>query len=130
VAARDIIHEAVRNALIMDKLTDYQTIIEDVFQDFLNIHREPLEKNGIETLPVLDGDHGRYLILRSGWHDKERIQHVLVFIRLVGGKVWVEEDWTDFDFVGRLLDEGIPQEDIVLAFHHPAMRPLTEFAPL
>lgn len=38
------------------------------------------------------------------------------------------EDWTDFDVVGRLMEAGIPQKKIVLAFHHPDMRPLTEFA--
>lgn len=116
----------------MDKLVQYQyqPIIEDVFQDFFDIYREPLADSGIETLPVTDDEHGRYLILRSGWQGKERVQHVLVFIRLVGSKVWVEEDWTDFDFVGRLLEAGVPAEDIVLAFHHPSLRPLTEFAAM
>jgi hypothetical protein len=40
----------------------------------------------------------------------------------------VDEDCTGFDGVGHLLEANIPQEDIVLAFHHPQLRPLTEFA--
>jgi len=27
-----------------------------------------------------------------------------------------------------LLDMGVPHQDIVPAFHHPGMRPLTQFA--
>jgi hypothetical protein len=40
----------------------------------------------------------------------------------------VEEDWTDFDVVRHLLEANISQEDVVPAFHHTQLRPLTEFA--
>lgn len=30
--------------------------------------------------------------------------------------------------VDRLLEAGVPKEDIVLAFHHPLLRSRTEFA--
>ena len=51
-----------------------------------------------------------------------------VLLRLVNGKVWVETDNTDYDFVEHLLGAGIPKTDIVLAFHHPSLRPHTDFA--
>ncbi|MHC5722062.1 MAG: element excision factor XisI family protein [Nostoc sp.] len=44
------------------------------------------------------------------------------------GKVWVEEDATNLCVVDDLLSAGIPQADIVLGFHHPSKRGLTEFA--
>lgn len=51
-----------------------------------------------------------------------------VLIRIVGDKVYVEEDNTDYVFVDRLLEAGIPAEDIVLAWHPPELRPYTAFA--
>jgi hypothetical protein len=51
-----------------------------------------------------------------------------MFLRLENGKIWVKTDSTNFGIVDDLLTAGIPQQDIVLAFHHPQKRPFTEFA--
>jgi len=42
------------------------------------------------------------------------------------GKVWIEEDWTEEGISKDLVAAGIPPEDIVLAFHSPEPRLLTE----
>jgi len=51
-----------------------------------------------------------------------------MYLRIKDGKIWVEEDWTDLCVVDDLLAAGISKSDIVLGFHHPSKRPLTEFA--
>ncbi|MFN9617680.1 MAG: element excision factor XisI family protein, partial [Dolichospermum sp.] len=38
------------------------------------------------------------------------------------------EDWTQEGIATELLREGVPKEDIVLAFHDPETRKFTEFA--
>jgi len=43
-------------------------------------------------------------------------------------KIWIEEDMTEDGIATYFLEQGVPREDIVLAFHPPFMRPLTEFA--
>ncbi|MEA5560934.1 element excision factor XisI family protein, partial [Planktothrix agardhii] len=43
-------------------------------------------------------------------------------------KIYIEEDWTEEGIANELLTEGVPKEDIVLAFHDPETRKLTEFA--
>jgi hypothetical protein len=40
----------------------------------------------------------------------------------------VEEDSTDLPIVDELLASAIPKTDIILGFHHPSKRALTEFA--
>ena len=40
----------------------------------------------------------------------------------------IEEDWTEEGIATDLLEAGVPHEDIVLAFHPPEKRPLTDFA--
>ena len=49
-------------------------------------------------------------------------------MRIVNGKIWVEEDATMYRFVDELLDQGIQKDEIVLAFKAPSIRPYTEFA--
>jgi hypothetical protein len=112
----------------MDKLRQYQKAIKLVLEDFWARQTMMLAEKDVETLLTADDQHKIYMVLRNGWQGKERVQNILIFVRLVNGRIWVEEDWTDFDVVGCLLEAGIPQEDIVLAFHHPQLRPLTEFA--
>lgn len=51
-----------------------------------------------------------------------------VMMRIVNGKIWVEEDRTMYGFVDELLDAGISRDDIVLAFQPPQIRPHTQFA--
>ncbi|WP_319592610.1 element excision factor XisI family protein [Zarconia navalis] len=54
---------------------------------------------------------------------------ILLWILCIkNGKVWVEQDSTDLCVVDDLLAAGIPASDIVLGFHHPNKRKLTEFA--
>ena len=47
---------------------------------------------------------------------------------IINGKLWIQEDATDFDLVGELEEHNIPKEDIVLAFHAPYKRPFTGYA--
>ncbi|MGK7943847.1 MAG: element excision factor XisI family protein, partial [Microcystaceae cyanobacterium] len=41
---------------------------------------------------------------------------------------WIEEDWTEEGIATELVREGVPKEDIVLAFYDPDARKFTEFA--
>ncbi len=59
---------------------------------------------------------------------------VPVHIRIKNHKIWIEEDWTEEGIATDLLNAGVPQSDIVLAFHPLSdayggkLRALTEFA--
>jgi hypothetical protein len=114
----------------MAGLTEYKEIVKATLRQYQERYLSRSIQGDVETLLTFDDEHGIYLVLRTGWQAKERIQHILIYIRLVDGRVCVEEDWTDFDVVGRLLDAGVPQDDIVLAFHHPSLRPYADFAPV
>jgi hypothetical protein len=68
------------------------------------------------------------MLLKTGWSAQGRVRGVTVYVRLRNGKFWIEEDWTENGIATDLLAAGVPSQDIVLAFHHPDIRPLTEFA--
>jgi len=86
------------------------------------------QKSDKETFVVFDETHGHYFLHTLGWQDTKRIWNTIVYVRLKNGKIWIEEDGLEHGIATDLLESGVPKEDIVLAFHHPSVRPWTEFA--
>ena len=66
--------------------------------------------------------------MNVGWQNGERVARMTAYVRIRDGKFWVEEDWTQDGIATDLVREGVPKEDIVLAFHDPETRKETEFA--
>jgi hypothetical protein len=112
----------------MAQINDYKQTIHHVLTNYMKRFDNPTTPSNIQTTLLIDDERGNYAILRHGWQGKQREQHVLVLMRLEDGRIWLEEDWTDYDFAGYLLEAGIPNEDIVLAFHHPSLRPYATLA--
>jgi hypothetical protein len=81
-----------------------------------------------ETLFLCDMDAGQFQLMNVGWQGKKRISSITLLARIKNNKIWIEEDWTEDGLASRLISLGVPQDDIVLAFHPPHLRPLTDFA--
>lgn len=110
----------------MDRL-DYAPIVRDVLARYLGFVGSSHTPD-LDTAVLFDDHHKTYAIFDVGWQGKDRIETILVFLRLKDHKVWVEIDRTDYGFVDELLRAGVPEKDIVLAFHHPLLRPYADFA--
>src|SRR5262245_17708807 len=111
----------------MDKLTHYRMLIKKVLGDLAAIfNRQP--NRDVETVCVFDEEHDCYQLTDVGWSQNRRVHTSPLFVRLRNGKIWIEEDATDYGIAHDFLAAGVPKEDIVLAFHHPEVWPLTEFA--
>lgn len=115
----------------MDKLEQYRNIIKRILTEYYEMSNPQKVENGVieasERL-AFDEKRDQYIWFRFGWDDKKQIQHIIIYLCIKNGKVWVEEDVTNLCVVDDLLSNGIPQSDIVLGFHHPSKRKLTEFA--
>ena len=110
----------------MDKLTRYRTLVKQALTERAHLMRgQPLP--GEEVICLLDEATDNYLLLRLGWVRGKRLYSVTLHLRLVQGKISVEQDWTD-DFVSDLIAAGVPREDLVFAVTAPETRPLTELA--
>ena len=77
---------------------------------------------------MFDEQRDRYIIFRTGWWQKKRVNSAALYLRLHNGKIYIEEDWTEDGIATDLLQAGVPRDDIVLAFHPPELRQHTEFA--
>lgn len=110
----------------MDKITCYRQKVKQVLREFVDyISGSPSPS---DRFTVFDDEQNCYTVFDLGWQNRHRIKSMPVLIRILNEKVWVEVDNTDYVFVDRLLEAGIPAGDIVLAFHPPDMRQYTDFA--
>ncbi len=111
----------------MDKLMRYRNLIKQILSAYVELDRRQPDP-GVETLLIADEQRDHYQLFELGWSQRRRVRNLRVYARLIEGKFWIEYDMTEEGIATELLHEGVPKEDIVLAFHAPEMRPLTEFA--
>lgn len=111
----------------MEKLNSYRKIIQDTLTEYQQ-WAAGANQPGVQQCLSFDESRDHYFWFHVGWNQKERDFGVTVYIRIEQGKVWVEEDWTKQGIVNDLLEAVMSPEDIVLGFHHPSKRALTEFA--
>ncbi|MEC4803015.1 MAG: XisI protein [Jaaginema sp. PMC 1079.18] len=111
----------------MTILEQYRQAIEKILTEYHDWVSGSSNLNQ-ESCLVFDETHDQYLWLFLGWEGKEKIRNIQVHIRIKNEKIYIEEDWTEEGIATELLREGVTKEDIVLAFHDPETRKLTEFA--
>lgn len=111
----------------MDRLTRNREAVRAALLDW-HQYISRGRRDGIDAECVFDEPRDNYLITYVGWHNGKRMLSGSVFIRIRDGKVWVEEDWSKHGIVEELERRGVPREDIVLAFHPPELRHLTDYA--
>jgi hypothetical protein len=117
--------------LVIEKLEQYRSVIKKILTEYyeMSIARSSASVEiEVSDRIAFDEKHDQYLWFRFGWEEQQRIQHIIMYLCIKNGKIWVEEDATNLCVVDDLLVAGIPQTDIVLGFHHPRKRDLTEFA--
>ncbi len=111
----------------MDKLTEYPKLIKGILSEYTELSNRH-HNSDIETFLIVDELKAHYIWMNLGWQGGERVAGMTVYVRIVDGKFWIEEDWTEDGIANDLVDAGVSKEDIVLAFHEPKMRQYTDFA--
>ncbi|WP_374111913.1 element excision factor XisI family protein [Phormidium yuhuli] len=60
--------------------------------------------------------------------NNKQVHGCVLHLEIIGDKVWIHQDGLEDGIADELLNAGIPQDKIVLGFHHPDLRPYTGFA--
>jgi hypothetical protein len=97
----------------MDKLNIYRQIVKQVVTQYSKLR--PSHGN-IRLDTIFDESQDRYALMQVGWDRGKRVRGNLIYIILSGEKVIVEYDGMESGITQDLIDQGIPEEDIVLAF--------------
>ncbi len=109
----------------MDTVASYPEIVKQVIREHA-AHKPSVGDIRVEA--IFDDEQGHYELSYTGWNGKHRIHGSVIHVDVHDGKVWVEHDGTEGGVALAFVEAGIPREHIVLAFHHPSRRPLTDFA--
>jgi hypothetical protein len=112
----------------MDKLNNYRSIVKKILTEYDQIASQTPNISGVDTVLSFDEERDQYLWFDVGWNQRKRVQAISVYVRIKNEKIYIEEDCTEAGIATELLTEGVPKEDIVLAFHDPESRKFTEFA--
>ncbi|MGF1535086.1 MAG: XisI protein [Elainellaceae cyanobacterium] len=109
----------------MDKLDQYRQWI----QQLLTTHsRHELAYGDLEQFTILDSHNDHYQLSTVGWDGDRRIFSCLIHIDIKGDKIWIQHDGTEVGVANELVALGVLKQSIVLGFHDPNARRLTEFA--
>ena len=111
----------------MGKLIFHREAVKKVLEKHKEIVSRAAQTE-IENLFVFDESSDNYTWLRFGWTTNGRLESITAFIRLINDKIYIEEDLTENGIANDLIEYGVFQKDIVLAFQQPEVRKYTEFA--
>jgi len=109
----------------MDPLSDYRQIVRRAIAEYA-----PFKPSygDVEVEMIFDDSRGHYELSWIGWDGWRRVHSCLIHIDILEDKVWIQHDGTENGIAEELVAAGIPRDHIVLAFHHPSKRKLTEYA--
>lgn len=79
----------------------------------------------VQTVFDVEGDH--YQLMYVGWRGNKRDFGCVLHVDIIRGKIWIQHDGTEEGLATRLVEMGVPRQDIVLAFHEPEVRQYTDF---
>ncbi len=88
----------------------------------------PYSNPDIRQEVVFDSEHDRYLLLALGRENKRRVHDCMIHVDILGDKIWIQYDGTEYGVARELLDAGVPKDKIVLGFKSSHLRQFTELA--
>ena len=110
----------------MDKLTRYRQFIRAILDKYVKIQLAHAPE--VENELIIDEKNDHYQLIRVGFENDRRVYYCVFHFDIKNEKIWIQQDTTDIPVAQLLLDEGVPKEDIVLAFYAPYRRELSGFA--
>jgi hypothetical protein len=109
----------------MAKLKHYRQLVQQLLTQYAQIKPAYGE---IERQVLFDTERDHYQLVNTGWESRRRVYGCLIHVDIKDEKIWIQYDDTEAGIANQLVELGVPKQDIVLAFHSPFMRQLTEFA--
>jgi hypothetical protein len=77
---------------------------------------------------VMDTSHDRYTLTHLDFDGDRYKSHLLAYLEIRGGKIWILTDNTEDGIATELVAAGIAKDQIVLGFYPAELREAGEFA--
>ena len=109
----------------MDKLKKYENAILDILREYAKIKYANV--TGGNQL-IADKENYRYQVVTIGWEGNRFVHDCPMHFDIIDGKIWVQQNMTEWE-VGEMLEaHGVPKSDIVAGFLPPELRVATKYA--
>lgn len=108
----------------MDTLAKYREIV----QSLLAAYSDRRSTSEIESQCNFDLVRDHYQVVNVGWENNRRVYGCVLHIDIKNNKIWIQYNGTEIDIAQELTHRGVPKSDIVIGFHSPYRRSLTEYA--
>ncbi|MDY7015114.1 MAG: XisI protein [Cyanobacteriota bacterium] len=105
----------------------YRQYIQDILSERARRASRRENAREYEVQTVFDTQQDRYQLLYVGWIGSKRYFGCILYVNIKGSKIWIQHDGTEEGLANRLVERGVPKQDIVLAFHEPEVRQFTNF---
>ncbi|MGK7890860.1 MAG: XisI protein [Leptolyngbyaceae cyanobacterium] len=116
--------------MVVDPTTveKYRQYIQTILREKAERASHPANALEYEVQTVFDQTQDHYQLLHVGWRGNKRQFGCVLHVDIKDGLIWIQHDGTEEGLANRLVEIGVPQQDIVLAFHEPEIRQYTDFA--
>ncbi len=112
---------------VEDKVQTYRQYIQQLLTE--RAERSKQSPSPVEAQTVFDTERDHYQLVYVGWkHNGLRDFGCLLHLDIKDSKIWIQYDGTEGGIAYKLVDLGVPKQDIVLAYQPERVRPHTEFA--
>ena len=108
----------------MDTLKEYREKVKQILAKYSQYKPSYGE---VEIEEIFDIERDRYQLVSVGWNNQKRIYGCMMHLDIKNNKIWIQQNTTEFDIANELIEMGIPKHDIIIGFHTPKMRQLTDF---
>ena len=107
------------------KLKKYENAILAILNEYAKIkYANVLGGNQL----IADKENRRYQVVTIGWEGSHFIHDCPLHFDIINGKIWVQQNMTEWE-VGTMLEaHGVPKHDIVAGFLPPELREYGEYA--
>ncbi|MDX1942576.1 MAG: XisI protein [Saprospiraceae bacterium] len=109
----------------MDKIKKYEAAILNILNEYAQITYANV-KGGNEL--IADKENHRYQVVTIGWEGDRFVHDCPLHFDIIDGKVWIQQNMTEWE-VGEMLEaQDVPKSDIVIGFLPPELRAYSEYA--
>jgi hypothetical protein len=113
----------------MDKTLKYRKILKEVLHEYGGDElKRGYKPDDMQIRLIVDTENDHFQVLYAGWQQGRQIFSVLFHFDIIDSKIWIQRNNSDYDIIEDIENKGVPKSDIVLAFHAPEIRTLTDYA--
>ncbi|GAX46146.1 fdxN element excision controlling factor protein [Tolypothrix sp. NIES-4075] len=110
----------------MDNVERYRQFVKQILTEHAQIATTTTDTVKAEL--IFDTEHDHYQLAYVGWQGDKRIFGPVMHFDIQDGKIWIQYNGTEESLAERLVEMGVPTNDIVIGFHSSFKRQFTRYA--